>query len=189
MGILDSTCPDGITLLTNGTKTFLNQGQRSWDGRSSGMAPSTASSLRLSNCAAIWPCHTQYTHNIGRRQCYSQFQKGLAKNDNVVDFHSFIPHIWARGVVPPSYLPLSGGWEFLLNYHYCSETLSRLYHYGWKRQCFRLYMKTVHNTESELAKNKTNETCLKCSVLWRLQNVASLVKASWICRDEFCVSA
>lgn len=43
-----------------------------------------------------------------------------------------VPHIWAREVVLPSCLPLSSGSEYLPNYHYCSETLSRRYHYGCK---------------------------------------------------------
>lgn len=71
-GFLDSTCPEGITLLTNGTKTDLSQGQRSWEGRSSGMALSTASSVHLSNSSAIWPCH-KHQDDDARRQWCSQF--------------------------------------------------------------------------------------------------------------------
>lgn len=49
------TCPAGSTRLTNGRKTVRNQGQRSWDGRFSGIAPSMASSLLSSNSSAICP--------------------------------------------------------------------------------------------------------------------------------------
>lgn len=59
------TCPVGTTLLTKGTRTVLNQGQRSLDGRSSGMASSTASSLHSSNSAAISPCHKKAEVNTG----------------------------------------------------------------------------------------------------------------------------
>lgn len=105
-----------------------------------------------------------------------------------------LPRIWAKGVVHPSCLLPVGGSECPPNCQCCSETQSRQCHCGWQSNILKWHI-SVHNEQTA----KWKIYCdfeplrlwiyLKCSGPCRLQNVASLAKASWICKEEYRVAA
>ncbi len=108
-----------------------------------------------------WPWHHNISHrNVLFQHCYWSMLNVCV--NTVIDIWQmsifwwvheavfFLPHIWAKGVVHPSYVLLLGGSGCLLNYQCCSETQSRRCHYGWQNNMLKSHVSVQNEKKKQI---------------------------------------